>query len=289
MTQTNTPPVARFFGYVLLLVNLLAALWLCFSYAAAVVHPVRVRHLQLFSLLTPFAIIANVLFVILWLCSYRKWRAVFSLSLLIIFHKATAAIFAFHYWDGRATDTAGAVKLVAWNVHGMGFFDAKGNANNASIIATLQQQHADVLCLSEYTASPNGTGTQYTSRIIKDGGYADYRFQVDNIYGPIKLGIAIFSKYPIIAYQSYQVGPSIYMVQCDVQVRGKIVRLCCMHLYSFMLTGPDMEYIAALQRKRKLTDADIWRSRKLIWKFDDDYTERGNEADSVHRIISQSP
>jgi len=274
----------------LLLGNIAALAWLGLCYAASVTHPSQLKYLALFSLTTPFALAANIVFVFLWLFSSRKWVCILSITALAFCWEMIPAVFGIHYFSKNdwAQEPYG-FKLMTWNVHAMGIFNTPNEKEHArGIMELISEESPDILCLPEFEVNADARKRIYPEKIMKTGGYKAYQFNMDNGYGPdIWIGTAVFSRYPIVRYKAHELSPYIYLVESDVRVRGSIVRVCIMHLQSFGLSDEDKAVIEDV--KQDQDQESIARSRSFAWKFNDAYVRRAEEAEKARAIISQSP
>lgn len=277
--------------FVLLLLNLLTACWLFLCFAASFTKPGTYPYLPLFSLTTPLAIIANVVFLFLWLLSAHKGRALLSAATLAICYKVIIAVFAFHFFiENDLSSAPDHLKMMLWNVHGMGIYDRPHNTNAQQIMDKIHHEAPDVLCATEYYVRYDDSMKPYSRKMMDDNGFKYYNYVSDNTLGTeMYLGTAAFSKYPLLNMRSYRVGRSIYLMQVDVQAPGKTFRMFFMHLYSFRFNDVDREHFAVVKQTKNVTSEDVARSKKLAHRFDHNYIERGDEADNVAEIIATSP
>lgn len=264
--------------------------WSVLCYAAAYVSPAKTDNIALFSLTTPFAIIANILFVLFWLFfSGKKLRSLLSAITLVLCSKVFLMVFGLNFFGGN--DTAHherTIKIMSWNVHGMGIFEKNGGNETAKkIMKLIQAQDADIVCLPEFYTRKNDSMKPYAPAIIKQNGFMDYKFCYDNTLGhDIYLGTAIFSKFPIEGYHIYHLGTEwINIVQCDIRVPGdKMMRLFCLHMHSFDLSDADKSNIETM--KQNLEVGNRWKS--FVAKFNYAYRQRATEADTAAQILSHS-
>lgn len=269
----------------------MVVVWSALCFAAAYVSPVRFDNLALFSLTTPFAIVANILFIIFWLLlSGRKWRALISVVTLVLCSKVFLMVFGLNFFGSNdATHHDRSIKIMSWNVHGMGIFE-RGNEKETAkrIMQLIKEQDADVLCLPEFYTKKNDSMKPYAPAIIKQNGFSEYKFCFDNTLGhDIYLGTAIFSKFPIEHYQVYHLGTEwINIVQCDIRVPGnKLMSLFCMHMHSFDLSDADKNNIEAIKQNPKDHHSGL---RNFVAKFNYAYKIRATEADTTAMILKQS-
>ncbi|RYZ55271.1 MAG: hypothetical protein EOP49_03180 [Sphingobacteriales bacterium] len=279
--------VRRVFSRTLLLGNILAVGWLLLCYAASVYSPLDIDYLALFSLTLPFALVANFFFVFFWIFSSHKWRTLISLSVLGLCYYMIPAVFGFHPFFDDWTKAPGRFKLMTWNVHAMGTFNHPNEARHAAgIVEFIKKESPDILCLPEFATNADPSRRVSLPAIIKQNGYRKYYFQEDNDYGPeIRIGTAVFSRYPVVGHKVHQLSRYIYMVQCDVEVQpGNVVSVCVVHLRSFMLSDQDKAVIEEVKR-RKTEKLDI--SGTFIYKFNLAYVERAAEAEKVAAILGR--
>ncbi len=280
----------RLLSHTAFFLNLLAAAWLLLCLAAAYVSPLSARYLALFSLTTPFIIIVNLFFVVFWLLGRRKWRLMVSLVLLLCSYRLILSVFGWHYGSNDMAGGANRLKVMTWNVHGFGLFDKPVNpTTDDRIIDFIKKENPDILCLPEYYTIYSNTRKPYSSRILEECGYREFRFKDDNTLGlKIYLGTAIFSKYPIRSFTDVPLAKSVYLLQCDVDLPdGRTVRTFFIHLQSFLLT--DMEKRDLEEVKHRERDLPAEKSRSLARRFADAYVKRATQADSAAGIIARSP
>lgn len=282
--------MGKLLSHALLLSNLAAVSWLLLCYFASVTHPARFQYIALFSLTVPFALFANTVFVFIWLFSRQKLIALLSLSVLAFCWEMIPATFGIHYFgENDWAKKPNSFKLMTWNVHAMGTFNTPHERAYANeIIRFIGREQPDVLCLPEFAIAENPKKRVYAAAIMKAGGYKSYQFNVDNGFGPhILIGTAVFSRYPMVRYKAHALSEFIYLVECDLDIDGTIVRVGVVHLQSFGLSDEDK---AVIEEVKQETDRrSIAKSRSFIWKFNYAYERRAIEADRAREIIAQSP
>lgn len=283
---------SRLLGHTLLLINIGAVIWLGLCYAASVTSPEQVQYLALFSLTTPVAIIANILFVLFWLFTAKKIRSLLSLVALGAVYQLIITVFAFNFFAkndmGHSEET---IKIMTWNVHGMGVFNVPHNKDfDKRLIEYIKDVDADIICLPEFSTPKDNLMKPFAEKIIKNSGYTDYRFKDDNTLGTtIFLGTAVFSKYPFKNYVANKLEEYVYMMQGDMELPGgNTVRMFFVHLNTFGLSDNDKAYIEEIKNS-SVPAHTLGHSRSFIWKFDYAFTRRAALADKARNIINQSP
>jgi endonuclease/exonuclease/phosphatase family metal-dependent hydrolase len=276
-----------------IIANLLAVIWLLLCLMASYTSPAEVKHLALFSLTIPFAIVVNIFFAVFWLFTRKKIRSLFSITALLICYKLITVVFGLNYYAKHDWEPAkDRIKIMTWNVHGMGLFNKPLNeADKDKIAEVIKDESPDIVCLPEYAIMRDGSMAKYTKKMAKDNKFVDYWFNMDNTYGyHVQLGTMVFSKYPLLNFKANDLGNLIYLVQADVKLNGgKMMRLYFVHLYSFNLSDNDRNYIEDVRAGETEVKQDIGVSKTFISKFNHSWAIRAKEADSIASIISKSP
>jgi endonuclease/exonuclease/phosphatase family metal-dependent hydrolase len=288
----------RIIGTLLFIITLLAAVWLVCCAAASFVSPQRSKYLALFSLTAPFAVIVNVLLALVWVVFGRKkWRAFVPLLALGFSYKIVPLVFGLHPLAHQdLIPGEGKLKVMSWNVHGMGIFDKPAYKETSDkIIQQIKAEGADVLCLYEFYTDYNSMLKPYATRLMRECGYQEYHFKYDNTLGTkIFLGVAIFSRYPVSNVASYPLHTrrdgqvDVVLNQCDVALpSGETVRVFATHLQSFLLSDNEKDYLEEVAKSDTAIVSD--RSKNFVRRFGDAYVKRSIQADSAAAIIAQSP
>lgn len=286
--------IRRFLGRIVLLLNLAAIAWLIVCALAAHTHPAEVRYISLFSLTTPLAVFVNIAFALAWIIfSTRKARALLSVATLIGCYQLIGVVFGMNYFKRNdLTAHNNTLKIMQWNVHGMGIFDSPFDGSHEDkIISYIENESPDVVCLPEFPTPKSEIKTALAKKVINSNGYVDYRFQADNTLGKkIFLGTAIFSKYPLFNFKAHKLSDYIYMLQSDIRLKsGDTLRMFFGHLNSFMLSDKDKNYIEEMTQTTKGLKTNISQSKSYLWKFNYAFLRRAREVKIATNIIKQSP
>lgn len=280
----------KVFSNTFLLFNLAAVLWLLFCYIASIKDPIELRFIALFSLTTPFALLVNFFFVGLWLFSRIKWRALISLTALLLSFNMIQAVFGYHFFTKNewAKSSTSSFKLMSWNTHAMGIYNVSTEKAIAKdIVSLINQESPDILCLPEFSINSNPAKNKNLRKIINDNNYLEYRINTDHILNDkVVIGTAVLSKYPLVNYKVYDLNPEIYLVQLDVALPNKaIISVFVTHLHSFNLSDEDKFYIERLKRNNET----IKKSKPFFTRFNNSYVSRGDEANQIRTILDKAP
>lgn len=273
--------------------NVVVVAWLLLCLAASYTSPREVKYLALCSLTIPFALLFNAGFAVFWLFTTRRLFSLFSIGALLACYQLVLVVFGWNLVGRNDWKPAeDRVKVMSWNVHGLGLFNKPLNKEDKKNIArVIKDEDADILCLPEYSLMRDGSTEKYTLQLAKENGYKAYKFNTDNTYGyHVILGTQLFSRYPLSNYTSYDLGNMIYLVQADVQLpRNKTMRMFFIHLYSFGLSDNDRNYIEQVRNNNTEIKSDLGVSRTFIGKFNRSWAIRAGQADSIAAIVSKSP
>lgn len=251
------------------------------------------RHVVLFTVTTPLAIIANIFFVFFWLFTKRKLRFLLSLITLAACYKIIMMIFGFNYFGQNDMQKApGRIRIVTWNAHGMGVFNVPlSKLFDNRLIDFIQETNADILCLPEYYVPKTDVMKPFARKIIANNQYMDFRFKDDNTLGTtIFLGTAVFSKYTFKNYVAHRLAEYTYLLQGDVDLPGgQTVRMFFVHLSTFGFSDDDKAYIEYVKKHSSFMGKGLGYSRSFLWKFNYAFARRASEVDKAASIIAQSP
>jgi len=238
-------------------------------------------------------LMANIFFIVFWVLSGRVLRAFYSLAAILLTASVSSTILGLNYLGENDMEAKpGTIKVISWNVHGMGVFNQPRDHDfEKDMLAFLEKEDADILCLPEYCIPVNDIMKPHAKDIILNNGYKDYRFSLDNsLYNRVYFGTAVFSRFPFHHYQSHQLSEHITMLQGDIELPNQqMIRVFFVHLTSFGLSDRDKDYIEDIKRRRRDLGSSLEQSDQFIGKFVRAYRQRALEAEKAREIINQSP
>lgn len=290
----------RIFSGILLIVNLGVILWLLLCKYASYANPADDPSIiSLFSFTCFFAAVSNLIFILLWLFSRRKRRALLSLITIIVCWNVTQPLFGLNYLGKNRiapTEEKG-LKVMTWNVH---MFDlgewTKDKASKARIIKLIKDENPDILCLEEFYWDSKETTEPYTE-VLQQLGYPFVAFAMENDMkknhitsnaspnDTINVGHAVFSKYPLrnaTVYPLYKVTYKMLSVEVVID-SSNIFSLNVVHLTSVGFGRRDLDYISKV--KEKGVDAqDESQSKSLMKKLRDASSNRAEQANCIDSL-----
>ena len=273
---------------IMLVANIVTAFFLLMILAGTKISPEKIIFPAYFALFNPFIIIFNLFFVLFWLIA-RKWFFLISLSIMLLSANQINNTFPVHFGNLDKSKTASAINLLTYNTKMSGDLVKDTPQKRNNVIRYIIDSNADIVCLQEFEVS---TKKQYITLPDMLRIFTKYRY--NHIVFKAKthsnlLGIATFSKYPIVGRQRITF-PSKYniSISSDINVNGTIIRVFNNHLESNRITESDKEKSFKLKNKfdtENLTDVTMLFSHKLGAA----YKLRACQADTVAGLIAKSP
>jgi len=235
---------------IVLTLNCIVALALLMSYLAPVTDPRKFWIVAILGLAYPLLLLVNAVLIVFWFFRLRLFMLISAICILIGCNILTAN-FGFHY--PTFTDKkpfGGAIRIMAYNVHGFGGFDkTSAKSTEGEIMSLISEEQPDIINIEEFYEDVSTRATIYSSlkKIIKPGYhyFKPYDFtQWDST------GIAIFSKFPITNHGSISSSKDTDQNQAifaDVKKGNTIFRVYCLHLQPTEFNDQEHQYIKSLQ------------------------------------------
>jgi endonuclease/exonuclease/phosphatase family metal-dependent hydrolase len=178
---------------------------------------------------------------------------------------------------------------MTYNVHN---FKRYGSNNDIStkheILNLISEQHPDLIGFEEFYTKNKGPYEMRDSitRII---GTKNYYFEPFNFNDSEAIGMAIFSKFPIVAKGIIRFSDTKSDNQClyvDVKKGEKIFRLYSVHLQSIRFDPEDYKYLDSISKKGK---ADMQSTKRLGGKLKTAFVKRSEQVFKVKEHAAQCP
>lgn len=216
---------------------ILALLFIVASFSDAI-SPNQSVFFSYLGLLFPIFFVINICFLFFWLIM-RKWLYFFIVGCsFLICWKPIFQYIPFHF-PTKVLPQDNTFKIISYNVMGFGYKDHTTEKPN-EILQYVVNSGADIVCFQEYMIGKSDEFlTQQT--IYETLSMYPYHYSLPLVhYKKYSIGLAIFSKYPIlnswrIHYESSFNGSSVH----EIDIKGKKVMVINNHLESFKLTMED--------------------------------------------------
>jgi endonuclease/exonuclease/phosphatase family metal-dependent hydrolase len=278
----------------MLFLNIIAVIFLCFSYAASLISPEKIWWLALFGLGYGSLLFINFLFIVYWLILKNRKFLISFIFILIGISKAFN-IFEIHFLSKspeQKTDGRFPVKVMSFNVRLFDLYNWTHNSETRQkIFRFLSSESPDIVCFQEYFTSDrkeNGFNNNEDLKKIIPAPYSTIEYsttmrEVDH------WGIATFSKYPIIYEQAIHFqkeGGNIFIFS-DIVIGKDTVRVYNTHLESIRFRLQDYKFIENLGSD--VEQDELEGSLHIISRLKRAFILRAKQVDVLHHHIMQSP
>jgi len=275
-----------------LFLNALAVIPLLGSYLAAYVPPENFWPIAFLGLVYPALIIINLLFIIFWLFLLRKYFLISLVAILI----GWSHIGAHLRFNSRvnADSLCGKIKIMSYNVRLFDLYnwkDSKSKATRDKIFDLIYSESPDILCIQEfYGGDKRHFNVLDTLLSFQNAKYCHVSY-IKGKRSDLPVGIAIFSKYPIVRNQevTYQNSKDNFCIYSDVLIGHDTVRVINTHLESIRLGREDYLFVSDLASNRTENHDISLGSKKIFGKMRSAYIKRAEQVRSVRKEIDQSP
>lgn len=255
---------------------------LLISYATPFFHPNSIPILPFFGLMYPIWVLCCVLLTIIGFIRKIPFRFV-SLFILMVgfsFHFRLISINPF-----PPQTQVNSIKLITYNVRLFGVYDESPMEHRSQIFNLVRSEMPEIACFQEYYRQDKPTNFETYDSIIRILNAMDYHERsAHNENGRRNFGIAIFSKYPMIArgdviFDSQGTMDFNYCIFADIVAHQDTFRIYNVHLQSIRLTEPGTEN----------TDGVLGLMETGISKLKIAYSKRADQARKVIEHMENSP
>lgn len=212
-----------FFSLLLIPVTMLLALLSCLGAFAPYISPITFSLPAFINLSLPLLLLVNLAVFLYWLV--QKSRLAFIPIIAILFNfNYILSIFQFNTQSPVSINEKN-IRIATYNVGA--FRSWEKNDTQTEIAQYIRTQNADIVCLQEYKDIPRLTADSlaaymglpyYAINYLSRNGYANY-------------GSAIFSRYPVIAYQKIDIPSETNdAMWADIKIGNDTIRIFNCHL-----------------------------------------------------------
>lgn len=238
------------------------------------------------GLITPYLILALLLFILFWLISRPAW-SVISILALAIGWKQVPVVFA---WSGDSGFTKrkpeNTIRVANWNVQSFNGLTKNIDAKRRmriEVAESILKNSPDIICMQEFNSAK---AENNIALFTKSHPYYYFSKDYSRAGGGYQSGCIIFSKYPVI--DSLRIGfptPE-SLIYIDILKGTDTIRIFTTHLQSFQFKKDDYQDIEHIRESDQET---LSASRSLMRKMKQAYRKRGVQADIVQKAVSLSP
>jgi endonuclease/exonuclease/phosphatase family metal-dependent hydrolase len=275
---------------VILFLNAFLAFFLLLSYLASWADPKSFWEFAFFGLAYPFLLVSNIIVMVYWLLR-RRWFWLVSLLCIVLGWDVLNNTIGFR--PSTADNVTGSdpanIRMMTYNVHDFKRYGSKNDISTKhEILDIISTEHPDILGIQEFYTRTQG---QYDMRdsIMNMMNNAYYYFEPVIYNKREALGIAIFSKYPIVNHGLIRFVDRASENACiyvDVQKGHKRIRIYSVHLQSIRFDPEDYRYINSITNNGA---TDMSSTRRLGSKLKLAFVKRSTQVVKIKQDAAQCP
>jgi endonuclease/exonuclease/phosphatase family metal-dependent hydrolase len=263
----------------MLWLNLVVVFFLAISYLASMIDPGIFWPLAFFGLAYPAILLGNIFFIIYW-CFKRPSMAL--ISMLTIFAGWKFLVSHVGLREPTAIEvpksSSDFIRIMTYNIH---YFKKMDNINSKLVrdqmFDLIRKEQPDVICLQEFMTHNNGDiNTEKTMKELMSSMHF-YFNPVNGSDAYERIGLAIYSKYPIkkkgsILFPGTERGNE--AIYTDLEINKKIVRLYNVHFQSIAFQPDDYKAIEDV----KDISPDVESSRRIGSRLKQAFIKRADQV-----------
>lgn len=272
----------------MLFLNIIVAVFLLLGAFSPNVNPCVWVFPSYMGLVFPVILVINVCFLLFWAIVRRPWFF-FALAVILLAYFPTKNTFGLSVKHHDMSDKSDRkIVVLSYNTMSLGKY-AKHTDEGATnrVLDYIVAQDADVVCLQEFAVSKSERHLtwQDVSGCLEKYPYRHVSYRINN--SARQVGVATFSKYPIVNKQLLDFESVFNMAHySDIVINGDTIRFFNNHLESNRLTEKDI-----IEPTENTLAPDFLSSYagRVGSKLAVAYRTRAKQADLVAREISKSP
>ncbi len=273
---------------IFLIINICVAVLMIMSSLSVYISPEKIWFCPFFGLLFPYFLVANILFLILWII--LKKRFFFISLLVIIFSWSNLNKFIqLNPFKSKPPPDAVTVKLLSYNVRLFNYYNwLKVKSADENILTFIEKENADLICLQEFFTIANN---KLSEDSIRKSLYLNpyiHIYYTDVATNKRSLGMATYSSWPIVSKGVIKFADtrnaSIYT---DIRIHDDTVRIYNCHLQSTQLQKENYNFLDSIifnYNTRRLTEI-----KDISHKLRNAYIKRARQVDILSNHIKNSP
>lgn len=274
-------------NWLVLLLNIGAALALVLSYLSTHIKPSTFQYFTLFGLAYPFILLINFAFITYW--SLKKPRFIILSLVTVLFGINHLTDFFQISFPDKPTQDQQTLKVLTYNVRLLGYYDKKSPlAIRDKIFDLLEEEQADVICFQEfYHTDRKGVFTTRDTLIrFLPNKYYHERF-THAMAKKQFFGVAMFSKYPIIrkGHVPFASDANNFCIYADIKVGEDTVRVYNAHLQSIRFRPEDYALVDGNRNQEQLEQG----SKRIAKRLTSAFVKREEQVDRMLESIENCP
>ncbi|MDD2983343.1 MAG: endonuclease/exonuclease/phosphatase family protein [Crocinitomicaceae bacterium] len=266
---------------------------LLLAYLCPFVHPSTFWPLPFFGLAYP--VIMGIVLILLVIGIFLKSRMVILILVVILIGgKLHLRSISLPFDKQELEEDQEIIKVLDYNVRLFDLYNYADNkyANRNAIFKYLEEQNADVICFQEFYQQDKPTvfPTKDTLLTLLGTKYSHERYS-HKLTGRQNFGIAMFSKYPMIArgdvmFDDPENKDNNYCIYADIVKGQDTFRIYNAHFQSIKFQKDDYAIFGENQQQVGVNQSSV---RLMLDKLRIAFPKRADQARKVMEHIEQSP
>lgn len=282
--------IGKYLKYTIFATNIFAIIILVLSAFAWKIVPSKATIIAYLGLGFPIILFVNILYLILWVISFRWKYALVQMVAITICWQPILTCFPIHTRTSVKDIPENSFKILTYNVRAFNW--AKGEkAQSNPIIKYLVNSNADIICLQEFAVSTGKSQKDIITEKELSAKLKDYPYheiiKLGTSRGTLAYGLACYSKFPItkairLPLESTYNGSAMY----ELKIQGKDVILVNNHLESNRITSEDKQlYKDFFKNKDKETLGEV--AMNIQTRLGAAYKKREAQAKIIRDILDK--
>ncbi len=278
----------NFIDKIFLWINILLCASLLLSYLAPIVNPEKFWLIAFFGLAYPFLLLGNVILIIYWLIRKSVW-VFFSVVVIAIGWNILNKNIGLRGTSSTESRPPNNLRLMTYNVHNFKRYGAKNDISTKhEILEIISKEQPDIIGFQEFFTRKHGQYNMIDSiqRILQCNSYY---FEPAGSNNDEAYGIAVFSKFPIVAHGLIQLTQRSSENQCiyvDIKKGEKVIRVYSVHLQSIRFDPEDYRYLNSVTQQGK---PDVSSTKRLGSKLKSAFMKRSEQVFKVKSHADACP
>lgn len=273
---------------IILIFNFILAGLMIISSISVYISPEKLWFFAFIGLLFPFILIINILFLIFWLLTKRRYFFI-SLAVILLCWNNLGKFVQFTLFKGRTPVEATYVKLLSYNVRLFNYYNwLKIKSAHQDILSCIEKEDAGVICIQEFLTLTNTSFSEDSIKMILHRTPYAYIHYTDVSSDNKSLGLATFSKYPIVnkGYIGFENSPNA-SIFTDIKIHDDTIRLYNCHLQSTHLQKDNYNFLDSMVLS--YSNRHLGQLRDITSRLKNAYMKRAGQVKILSSHIRKSP
>lgn len=278
----------KFLRNTLLAFNILFAVLLISTFLSVYVSPETSWVFAFIGMAYPFVLIINIAFVIFWIL-FKKWLFIISLICILAGWNSFEKFIQFRFKKPDSSVVHHSVKLLTYNVRLFNYYKWHNDAEAwKKIIQYIEKEDPDIVCFQEFLTIPGGElDLDNLKKLLSFLPYSHVNY-THRIPGKISLGLATFSKFPIIRKEKYDFNKSLNgTIISDIVSGNDTFRIYNCHLQSIRFRKDYSNLVDSLLFN--YSDKQLNELKDVSLQMRQAFIQRAGQVDILERHIKSSP